>query len=232
MDVKLFVFGVCIYSFIPPHCRDAAVRHHSIPPKAEAAPETAASLQRRQLDERARAQLQQQEDASEGGDDGHAAKHGDGDGQPRAEVDLQSWVTLAHHEAARGLAHVLVEVQAGARDGIQGAVWEAGQAGPRAEAAAGQAGRWAGQAGWDGSWCYKVSHCVVDGLGAHREACWTFFHTALLEEVVAGVALCKTEKSTESETNTFDLTCESENQDTCSDSRGRETTANMAILKL
>lgn len=148
-------------------------------------------------------------------------------------MDLQCRVTLAHHEAARGLAHVLVEVQAGARDGIQGAVWEAGQAGPRAEAAARQAGRWAGQAGRDGSWCYKVSHCVVEGLGAHREACWTFFHTAFLEEVVAGVALYKTEKSTESETNRctyFISSYESENQDTCPDSRGRESTVNMAKL--
>lgn len=164
LDVKLFVFGVCIYPFIPPHCRDATVRNHSVSPQAEAAPDATASLQRWQLDECARADLQQQEDAGEGGNDGHAAEHSNGDWQPGAEVDLQCRVTVAHHEAARGLAHVLVEVQAGARDGIQGAVWEAGQASPRAEAAAGQAGRWTGQAGWDGSWCYKVSHCVVEGL--------------------------------------------------------------------
>lgn len=80
-------------------------------------------------------------------------------------------------------------MQAGARVGVQGAVRGAGQTGQRAEAAAGQAGLWAGQAGWDGSWFHKVSHCVVERLGAHREACWTFFHTALLKEVVACIAL-------------------------------------------
>lgn len=83
-------------------------------------------------------------------------------------------------------------MQAGARVGVQGAVRGTGQTGPRAEAAAGQAGLWAGQAGWDGSWFHKVSHGVVERLGAHREACWTFFHTALLKEVVACIALCNT----------------------------------------
>jgi len=32
VDVKLFVFGVCIYTLIPPHCWDSTVRHHSIAP--------------------------------------------------------------------------------------------------------------------------------------------------------------------------------------------------------
>lgn len=140
LDVKLFVVRVCIDPIIPPHCRDAAVRDHPIPPEAEAATQAAASLQRGQLDERAGAQLQQQEGASEGGDDGHAAEHGDGDGQPGAELELRPRVPLSHYEAARRFAHVLVEVHAGATDGVQGAVSGAGQAGPRAEAAAGQAG--------------------------------------------------------------------------------------------
>lgn len=167
LDVKLFVFGVCVYAIIPPHCGDAAVRHHPVPPEAEGAPETAAGFQRGQLDEGAGAQLQQQEDAGEGGDDGHAAEHGDGDGQLGAELQLQPRVPLAHHEAAGRLAHVLVEVVAGARDGVQRAVGGAGQAGLRAEAAAGQAGRRAGQAGGDGGWRYEVSHCVAERLGAH-----------------------------------------------------------------
>lgn len=194
LDVKLFVFGVCVYAVIPPHCRDAAVRHHPVSPEAEGAPEAAAGLQGGQLDEGAGAQLQQQEDPGEGGDDGHAAEHGDGDGQLGAELQLQTGAPLAHHEAAGRLAHVLVEVDAGAGDGVQGAVGGAGQTGLRAEAAAGQAGRQAGQAGRDGGWRYKVSHCVVERLGADGEARWTFFHTALLKEVVAGVALCKTQR--------------------------------------
>lgn len=141
VDVKIVVFRVRVYLFIPPHCRNAFVRHHPIPPEAEAAAEAAASLQRRQLYDRAGAQLQQQEDASEGGDDGHATEHGDGDGEPRGQLGIQVLVRRAHHKATGGLPHVLVEVQACARDGVQGAVGEAGQAGLRAEAAAGQAGR-------------------------------------------------------------------------------------------
>jgi len=150
VDVKLFVIRVSIYPVVPPHCRDAVVRDHPVSPQAEAAPEAAAGLQRGQLDERAGAQLQQQEGAGEGGDDGHAAEHGDGDGQPGAELDRCHRAPLAHQEIVMGFAHVLVEVQTGAREGVQGAVRGAGQAGPRAEAAAGQAGRWAGQAGRDG----------------------------------------------------------------------------------
>lgn len=194
VDAKLFVFGVCIYLFIPPHCRYASIWHHPISPKTEAASKAAASLQRGQLNKCTWAQLQQQEDASKGGDNGHAAEHSNGDGEPGGQLKLQSWVPLAHHEATRRLPHVLVEVQAGARDGVQGAVRGARQAGPRAEATAGQAGRWAGQAGWDGSWWYRVSHCVVEGLGAHWEACWTLVYTALLKEVVTRVAFWNTEK--------------------------------------
>lgn len=84
LDVKLFVFRVCIYPFLPPHCWDATVRHHPISAETEGAPETTASLQRGQLDERAGAQLQHQEDASESGDDGHAAEHSNGYGEPGA----------------------------------------------------------------------------------------------------------------------------------------------------
>lgn len=151
LDFKLFVFGVCIHPIVPPYCWDATVRYHPIPSEAEAAPEAAARLQRGQLDERSGAQLQQQEDTGEGGDDGHAAEHSDGDGQPGVELELRFRIPLTHHEAPGRLAHVLVEVHAGAGDGIQGTVWRAGQAGMRAEAAAGQAGRRAGQAGRDGS---------------------------------------------------------------------------------
>lgn len=158
VDVKLFIFSVRI--FITPHCRDASVRHHPVTPEA------AASLQRGQLNEHTRAQLQQQENHSEGGDNGHAAERSDGDGKPGGELELRSRVALAHHEAAGRLPHVMVEVQAGARRGVQGGVKGAGQASPGAEAAAGQAGRWAGQTGWDGSWCYIISHCVVEGQGA------------------------------------------------------------------
>lgn len=147
VDVKLIVVGVRVYIVIPPHCRDASVRDHSISPKAEAAPEAFASLQRRQLNDRARAQLQEQEDSSEGGDNGHAAKHSDGDGKLGSQLDIRLHFPLAHHVIARWLSHVLVDVQAGARDGVQGSVNGAGQARLRAEAAAGQAGRWAGQAG-------------------------------------------------------------------------------------
>lgn len=147
VDVKLIVVGVRIYLLIPPHCRDASVRHHSVSPEAEAAPEAFASLQRRQLNERAGAQLQEQEDTSEGGDNGHAAKRSDGDGKLGSQLDIRFHFPLAHHVIARGLSHVLVDVQAGARDGVQGSVKGAGQTGLRAEAAAGQAGRRAGQAG-------------------------------------------------------------------------------------
>lgn len=101
---------------------------------------------------------------------------------------------LAHHEAAGGLSHGVVEAQAGTGDGVQGAVIGAGQAELRAEAAAGDAGRRAGQAGRDGSWLDGVSHSVVEGLGAHCEPCGTFFHTAPLKEVVARVALCSRER--------------------------------------
>lgn len=110
-------------------------------------------------------------------------------------LEQRSWVPLAHHEATRRLTHILIEVQAGARDGVQGAVWEAGQAGIRAEAAAGQAGLWAGQAGWDGRWHYIVPHCVVERQRAHGEACGTLFHTTVLIEVIAGIALCNTERN-------------------------------------
>lgn len=117
VDVKLFVIGVCVHPVIPPHCWDATIRHYPVPPEAEAPPEAAAGLQGGQLDQRTGAQLQQQEDASKGGDDGHAAEHSDGDGQPGAELRFR--VSLAHHKTARGLAHELVEVQASARDGVQ-----------------------------------------------------------------------------------------------------------------
>lgn len=101
VDVKLIVVGVRVYLLIPPHCRDASVRDHSISPKAEAAPEAFASLQRRQLNERARAQLQEQEDSSEGGNNGHAAKHSDGDGELRSQLDIRFHLPLAHHVIAR-----------------------------------------------------------------------------------------------------------------------------------
>lgn len=102
-----------------------------------------------------------------------------------------------------GLPHVRIEVQAGARSGVQGAVRGAGEAGLRAEAAAGQAGRRAGQTGWDGGWRYGVSHGVVEWLGAHGEACGTLFHTALLIEVVAGIALCNKENPTAAHESEF-----------------------------
>lgn len=98
------------------------------------------------------------------------------------------------HEGPRRLAHGVVEAQAGARDLVKGAVIGAGQAERGAEAAAGDAGRRARQAGRDGSWLDVVPHRVVEGLGAHREARRTFFHTALLKEVVARVALCAGER--------------------------------------
>lgn len=157
VDVKLFVFRVCIYPFIPPHCGDTAVRHHPVAPEAEAPAQASAGLQRGQLDERPGAQLQQQEDAGKSGDDGHAAEHGDGDGQLGAELELRADAPLAHHEAAGGLTLDLVEVQAGARDGVQVVVRGAGQAGVWAEAFAGQTGGLAGQASQDGGWFHKVS---------------------------------------------------------------------------
>lgn len=134
------------------------------------------------------AQLQQEEDASEGGDDGHAAQHGDGEGHTGVEFLLRFCVYLFPYGDAGGLAHVLTVVQASAR--VQGAVRRAGQAGVWAEAAAGDAGRRAGQAGQDGGWEDGVSNRVVERLGAHCEARRTFFHTALLKGVVASVALC------------------------------------------
>lgn len=98
---------------------------------------------------------------------------------------------MSRHEVIRGLPHVLVEVHAGTGERVQGAVRWARQTHPGAEAAASEAGWWARQAGGDGSWCYGVAHCVVEGLAAHRKARWTFFYTALLKEVVPRVALCK-----------------------------------------
>lgn len=65
----------------------------------------------------------------------------------------------------------------------------AGQADLRVEAAAGEAGRRAGQAGWDGNRFNEVSQSVVERLGAHRKACWTFFDAALLVEVEPWIAL-------------------------------------------
>lgn len=88
MDVKVIVFRVRVYLVIPPHCRDTPVWHHPVSPEAEAAPKAAASLQRGQLKDRTWAQLQQQEDSSEGGDDGHTAEHSNGDGKLRGRRDL------------------------------------------------------------------------------------------------------------------------------------------------
>lgn len=192
--VKLFVLRVSVCLFVPQHCWDASVGHHSVPPQAEGPPGAAARLQRGELNERARAQLQQQEDAGEGSDNGHAAEHGDGDGKLGRQLERRVAVSLSHHVVVRGLPHVLAEVRAGVGDGVQGPVGGAGQARMGAEGAARQAGRWALQAGWDGSWCYGVSHCVVDGLLAHREAFWTLFNAALPKEVVPRVALWKTRK--------------------------------------
>lgn len=117
VDVKLFVIRVCVHPFISPHCWDAAIRHYPFPSKAEATPKAAAGFQGGQLDERTGAQLQQQEDASKGGNDGHAAEHSNGNGQLGAELRFR--VPLAHHKAARRLAHILVEVYTGAGDGVQ-----------------------------------------------------------------------------------------------------------------
>lgn len=194
MDVKVFVLRVCVCLFVPQHCWDASVGYHSVSPQAEGPPGAAACLQRWELNECAWAQLQQQEDAGKGSDNGHAAEHSNGDGKLGLQLELRFDIILSHHVVIRGLPHVLVEVQAGARDRVQGRVRGAGQARLGAEGAARQAGRWARQAGWDGSWCYRVSHCVADGLLAHREARWTFFNAALLKEVVPRVALCKTGK--------------------------------------
>lgn len=193
VDVELVVLRVRVPLVIPPHCWDSSVRHHPVPPQAEGAPGAAACLQRWKLNERARAQLEQQEDAGEGSDNGHAAEHSDGDGELGRQLELRLSVRLSRHQVIRGLPHVLVEVHAGAGEGVQGAVGRARQARPGAEAAAREAGWWARQAGGDGGWCYGVAHRVVEGLAAHREARWTFFYTALLKEVVARVALCKRE---------------------------------------
>lgn len=191
MDVKLVVLRVRVPLLVPPHCWDSSVRHHPVSPQAEGAPGAAACLQRWKLNEGARAQLEQQEDAGKGSDNGHAAEHGDGDGKLGCQLELRLSVMLSRHEVIGGLPHVLVEVHAGAGERVQGAVRGARQTRLGAEAAAGQAGWWARQAGGDGGWCYRVAHCVVEGLVAHRKARWTFFYTALLKEVVARVALCK-----------------------------------------
>lgn len=191
VDVKLVVLRVRVALVIPPHGWDSSVRHHPVSAQAEGAPGAAAGLQRWKLDERARAQLQQQEDAGEGRDDGHAAEHGDGDGQLGGQLEIRLSVGLGRHEVTRGLPHVLVEVHAGAGERVQGAVRGARQTGLGAEAAASEAGRGARQAGRDGGWGYGVAHGVVEGLLAHGEARRTFLYTALLEEVVAGVALCR-----------------------------------------
>lgn len=191
MDVKLVVLRVRVALVVPPHCRDSSVRHHPVSPQAEGAPGAAACLQRWKLNERARAQLEQQEDAGEGSDNGHAAEHSDGDGELGRQLEVRLPVRLGRHEVIRGLPHVLVEVHAGAGERVQGAVRGAGQTRLGAEAAACEAGRRARQAGGDGSWCYGVAHRVVEGLLAHRKARWTFFYAALLEEVEARVALCK-----------------------------------------
>lgn len=106
-------------------------------------------------------------------------------------------------------------MHAGAGERVQEAVRGARQARLGAEAAASEAGPWARQAGWDGSWCYRVSHCVVDWLVAHRKACWTFFYTALLKEVVPRVTLCNTGKINRS---TLKQKTQKENQDDSSDS--------------
>lgn len=189
-DVKVVVLRVRVRLVVPPHGRDSSIRHHPVPPQAEGTPGAAACLQRRELNERSGAQLQQQEDAGEGGDNGHAAEHGDGDGELGRQLQLRLSLALSRHEVVGGLPHVLVEVQAGAGERVQGAVRGAGQAGLGAEAAAGQAGRRARQAGWDGGWSDGVPHRVAEGLLAHGEARRTFFYTALLKEVVPRVALC------------------------------------------
>lgn len=77
MDVKLIIFRVRVQPIVPPDRRNAAVRHYPASPQAEAT----ARLQRGQLDERAGAELKQQEYACEGSDDGHTAEQGDGDGK-------------------------------------------------------------------------------------------------------------------------------------------------------
>lgn len=192
MDVKLVVLRVRVRLVISPHRWDSSIRHHPVPPQAEGAPGATACLQRRELNESARAQLQQQEDAGEGGDDGHAAEHGDGDGKLGHQLEILASAPLSLRGVFGGLPHVLGDVYASARERIQGVVRGAGQAGLGAEAAAGQAGLRARQAGWDGSWRYRVPQCVVDGLAAHRKAWRTFLHTALLKEVVPSVALWNT----------------------------------------
>lgn len=191
MGVKLLVLRVRVPLVVPPHCWDSSVRHHPVPPQAEGAPGAAACLQRRKLNERARAQLEQQEDADKGSENGHAAEHSDGDGKLGGRLERRLSIRLSRHEVTRGFPHVLVEVHAGAGERVQGAVRWARQTRLGAEAAAREAGRWARQAGGDGGWCYGVAHGVGDGLAAHRKARWTFFYTALLKEVVPRVALCK-----------------------------------------
>jgi hypothetical protein len=47
----------------------------------------------------------------------------------------------------------------------------------------------AGQAGGDRGWIHRVPHGVTEELGACGVAGWTAPHTALLEEVVATIAL-------------------------------------------
>lgn len=191
VDVKLVVLRVRVPLVIPPHRWDSSVRHHPVSPQAEGAPGAAAGLQRWELNERARAQLEQQEDAGEGSDDGHAAEHSDGDGELGRQLELRPSVGLSRHEVIRGLPHVLVEVHAGAGERVQEAVRWARQTRLGAEAAAREAGWWARQAGGDGRRGYRVAHCVVEGLVAHREARRTFLYAALLKEVEPRVALCK-----------------------------------------
>lgn len=202
VDVKVVVLRVRVCLVVPPHGRDSSIGHHPVPPQAEGAPGAAACLQRWKLNERSGAQLQQQEDAGEGSDNGHAAEHGDGDGELGRQLTLRLSLTLSRHEVVGGLPHELVQVQAGAGQSVQGAVRGAGQAGLGAEAAAGQAGLRARQAGWDGSWSYGVPHRVAQGLLAHGEACRTFFDAALLKEVVARVALCNRGRATGQVENT------------------------------
>lgn len=88
MDVKLVILRVCVGLVIPPHCRDSSVCHHPVSSQAEGAPGAIACLQRWKLNERSRAQLEQQEDAGEGSDNGHAAEHSDGDGKLGCQLEV------------------------------------------------------------------------------------------------------------------------------------------------
>lgn len=88
MDVKLVILRVCVGLVIPPHCWDSSVCHHPVSSQAEGAPGATACLQRWKLNERSRAQLEQQEDAGEGSDNGHAAEHSDGDGKLGCQLEV------------------------------------------------------------------------------------------------------------------------------------------------